>query len=124
MDPQKEIEAVLKKAIDAVKAANDGVLGADELMLWLAAEIVARDRTLAEAGKVIPERIAANLDMDSRRREVALRAEVETLSADRDRLDWLESRAMQAPNASSLDDLLTRTGWPDLRAAIDAARND
>lgn len=70
----------MRRAIDAVKASNNGVLNADSLFIHLACEIVARDDTLAEVGQVCSERIAANLDMDSRRREVALRAEVDDLT--------------------------------------------
>jgi len=76
-----EIEAVLQEAVDAVKSRNDGALPADDLMVYLACEIVARDRTIKEAGQVMTARIADNLNMDSRRREVALRSEVERLNA-------------------------------------------
>jgi hypothetical protein len=71
----------MRSAIESVKARNNGVLTADDLFLHLACEIVARDNTLAEAGQACAERIAGNLDMDSRRREVALRAEVEDLTS-------------------------------------------
>jgi hypothetical protein len=76
-----KINAVLQRAVDAVKARNNGALPADDLCLFLAAEIVARDETLTEVGQVCAKRIVDNLEMDSRRREVALRAHVEDLTA-------------------------------------------
>lgn len=64
MDTDAEIKKVLQAAIDVVTASNDGSLPADRLIEHLVIEIVARDRTIAEAGKVLAERIAAKLDKD------------------------------------------------------------
>lgn len=75
MTTDEKLCAVLQKSFDAVGK------NADDVIIHLAAEIVARDETLAEGGKMSAERIVAQLDEDSRRREVALRAEVDRLNA-------------------------------------------
>lgn len=80
MSAEQEIQSVMQCAVDVVKSRNNGELPADDLFIYLAKEIVARDRTIEEAGQLNAKKISDQLDMDSRRREVALRAEVEYLT--------------------------------------------
>lgn len=73
-------------------------------------------------GGEIPHGHTEACDVYKQEKEIrSLTAKLALAERDSRRLDWLHDRAMTGKDDASLDDLLTRSGWPDLREAIDAA---